>query len=115
MKVDGSQRENINASLANSKNTQAEANNKTSDSKSSDNASTIYAGDLNLNANDADSIKQLAQKRALRTIIDQFENEKKTDKQIDKINEMKQQIFDIMHMVLQCYNCLLVFAFKVSW
>lgn len=52
----------------------------------------VYAGDLNLNSQTIDDKKQQAQKQALKTIMDQFKNELKSDDNISSLEDKQTEL-----------------------
>lgn len=78
MRIERTSNDNITISFAKNNNT-AEDTNSSSAQKNKKNSSIIYAGDTNLNNDTIALKKQQAKKQALKTIMDQYKKEKKTD------------------------------------
>lgn len=94
MKIESNQ---INNTFTNIQNNKTEDEKNSSSSKKSDTTSEIvYAGDLNLNSNNIDGKKLQAQKKALKTILDQFKNENRSDKNVSELKDKQNELFKDM-------------------
>lgn len=58
--------------------------------KNEDSGNVIYAGDLNLNTDTIGDKKMKAQKNALKTLMDQFKNDVKTDNMVSDLQDKQQ-------------------------
>jgi hypothetical protein len=91
MKISHSHNEKVTISLADSKST--DENTRTaSDKKHQKGSKVIFAGDLNLNEDSAVNKRLQAKRQAMRTLMDQYHNDKEIDNQVSELKEKQRKL-----------------------
>ncbi len=85
-------RSNVDTTYINDNNKAEKGKDSSTSPKNEESGNVIYAGDLKLNNDTILGKKIKAQKNALKTLMDQFGNERKTDKMVTDLLDKQQQL-----------------------